>query len=175
MHTSASDFPRHVQAQQLQYVSGLGPSARPGRKACRSHQKSSQHITVEQWWALPWHHAWWSHLGTACRKHSDQHKNTTVQQLEKNKTTAQQLSWGETTQGPRQHQKWLLILAEDIEQEVSEPQNQRDVQESTKQVWEMLEWEGGCVLTRTPHVQPEHRDSQGERREEKPSVEEDNT
>lgn len=49
-------------------------------------KKSLQHISLEQWWALPWQHAWWSHLGTACQKHSDQHKNTAVQQLKKKKT-----------------------------------------------------------------------------------------
>lgn len=117
-------------------------------------KKSLQHISLEQWWALPWQHAWWSHLGTACQKHSDQHKNTAVQQLKKTKPIAQQLSWGETTQGPRQHQEWLLTLAEDMEEEVSEPQNQRGMQANTEQVWEELEGEGGCVLPHVQHLSP---------------------
>lgn len=91
------------------------------------------------------HHAWWNPLGTACQKHSEQHKNTAVQQLKK-KITNQQFIWGETTQEPRQYQERLSILAEYMEEEASDPQSERDRQKSTKQVWEKLEGKGGLCL-----------------------------
>lgn len=84
---------------------------------------------------------------------AQEHSSSTVKK-KKNKPIAQQLSWGETTQGPRQHQEWLLTLAEDMEEEVSEPQNQRGMQANTEQVWEELEGEGGCVLPHVQHLSP---------------------
>lgn len=57
---------------------------------------------------------------------AQEHSSPTVKK-NKNQNNSSTVKLGETTQGPRQHQEWVLILAEDIGEEVSEPQNQRDM------------------------------------------------